>query len=431
MTDSHAQDGGSVQPTDSIAPITEKQLARLWQRRAARSRALRTQSGRRVRVLYPGRSGVTAGPDFRNALLLVEGDGLVQGDVEVHLRQRDWRAHGHHRDPNYNGVALHVTLNPQGAPSTTVGGASPPVVALDPLTQEGGDENGSQDETTQALWAILAQHGFRQPESPEQMASVLNRAGDQRFLSRSRELQMLASRQSPEQTLWEAICEALGYRNNRHPFLMLANAAPIATLTQEAKRLPETERASLLTGWLMRLAGLNDKDRDTPTPGLPSGIGPELGASQWRLYRVRPSNHPRRRIRGAGAILARYAESGLIAGLAQRAAIGRIAELTKALTVSDSLTGKPALIGADRAKDTLVNAALPFLHGWYFSAGDTTGASAILELYRSCGALTENEITRSLAISLQDHRWPKVANNARRQQGLIHLQTILAGATMA
>ena len=112
----------------SLGPISEAQLALLWRRRAARSRALRTEGGRRVLVLYPGRPGVTAGPDFRNALLLVEGAGLVQGDVELHLRQGDWRAHGHHSDPNYNGVALHAALYPDaGRAAHTDGGAVPPV----------------------------------------------------------------------------------------------------------------------------------------------------------------------------------------------------------------------------------------------------------------------------------------------------------------
>ncbi|HZA22161.1 MAG TPA: DUF2851 family protein [Dehalococcoidia bacterium] len=77
-------------PRDHNRPISEQALARLWQRRAARRQWFRTDRGVRVRVLYPGRPGKAAGPDFHNALLEFEGVGLVQGDVEIHLRQRDW-----------------------------------------------------------------------------------------------------------------------------------------------------------------------------------------------------------------------------------------------------------------------------------------------------------------------------------------------------
>ena len=56
----------------------------------------------------PGRRNGGAGPDFLDASVDVEGRGLLRGDVEIHVRARDWMSHGHHRDPAYNGVVLHV-----------------------------------------------------------------------------------------------------------------------------------------------------------------------------------------------------------------------------------------------------------------------------------------------------------------------------------
>ena len=428
MTDHHPQpqpheskpDAPPARP-DAIPPISEAQLARLWQRRAARSQALRTESGRRVSVLYPGRPGVTAGPDFRNALLLVEGHGLVQGDVEVHLRQRDWQAHGHHHDPNYNGVALHVALQSDAEPSRTDAGATPPLVNLRNLLDDARLDDADGQEIRSRLWRILAHHGYRRPERPEAMAALLNRAGDARFLSHSSRFRMLLPAQSPAQTLWESICEALGYRHNRHPFLRLAAAAPIATLADAARRLPETQRDAPLADCLLRMAGFE--------PGPPiNGLGPPLDAGEWRLFRVRPPNHPKRRIMGAARLVARFTDSGLIAGLA-RAAAGKPAALTDALTVKDAAAGKSALIGATRARDVAVNVVLPFLHAQRTLAGDPRGAEAMLALYRSYGPLSDNEITRELAAALQESAWPRVADNARRQQGLIHLQRLLSGAT--
>ncbi len=63
--------------------IPERLLAKLWKERAARQTGLRTEAGKRVRVVDPGRSGTAAGPDFRDALLEVEGLGLVSGDIEL------------------------------------------------------------------------------------------------------------------------------------------------------------------------------------------------------------------------------------------------------------------------------------------------------------------------------------------------------------
>ena len=422
----HARNGKPGH-SESIAPITEKQLARLWQRRAARTQALRTEEGRRVRVLYPGRPGVTAGPDFRNALLAVDGQGIVHGDVEVHLRQRDWRTHGHHRDPNYNGVVLHVALDPGGVQSRTDSGTAPPVVNLNALLTETETEAGLAEETGHDLWAILTQQGYRQPKTTEAMVSLLNRAGDVRFLRKSRRLQMLMAHQSSEQTLWEAICEALGYRHNQHPFLMLATVAPFSFLTAAARQAPAERQEAVVEDYLLRLAGIADPSHRSIRP-LPRGLGPAVDSRQWRLFRVRPQNHPRRRIAGAAALVARYSECGLVRGLAQAAEPGKAAEVVRALSVEDRGNGKPALIGISRARDVAVNVVLPFLHGASLLAGNAAGAEAFLEFYRKFGRLTDNEITRALGCTLLGPEWGRVANNARRQQGLIHLQRILAGA---
>ena len=407
--------------SESIPPITEKQLARLWERRAARHHAFHTEAGARIRVLYPGRPGVTAGPDFRDALLMVEGHGLVQGDVEVHLRQRDWKSHGHHNDPNYNGVVLHVALESDPEPSRTDAGGAPPVVNLQALLTDSPDGDDNHETVRNQLWQSLAQHGYRRPESPEQMAALLNRAGDQRFLSHSKRFQMLMSAQSPEQTLWESICDALGYRHNRHPFLMLATAAPYALLSHSALQLSEPQRESELTQWLLSLAGFENGP-------VPSGLGPPLEPKTWRLFRVRPPNHPRRRILGAAALVARFADAGLIAAVESAAVPGDPKILTQTLTVM-ARDDKPAPIGPARARDIAVNIALPFLHGYSTLSDDHSEAAKMLELYRRYGPLSDNEITRELATALQEPGWGRIANNSRRQQGLIHLQRLLAGAT--
>ena len=429
-----------------IQPITEKQLAQLWERRAARSAALRTDRGARVRVLYPGRPGVTAGPDFRDAALLVEGAGLVQGDVEVHLRPRDWNAHGHQHDPNYNGVALHVALETDpGRSAVTSSGVIPPVVALDGLLAAAADDGvvdtdadaGVDAATQQRLWALLAAQDYRRPTTPEEMAALLNRAGDARFLWRSELLGKWLSVQTGDQTLWESICQALGYRHNQHPMLELAGRAPIAILAAARRIDDRVERAAALTDWLLRWAGFAPDESPGQIGGMrrtpPGGMGAALDAGAWRLFRVRPSNHPRRRVMAAAALAARYCESGLSVGIYRVAIAGKAAALTAALAVTDTPDGKTALIGAGRARDIAVNAALPYLHAWRLSAGDAAGAQAMLRLYRDYGPLPDNEIIRQTARALCPPEWGqvkgKVANSARRQQGLLHLQRLLAGAS--
>ena len=228
--------------------IPEKLLANLWQRRAAQQASFRSPDGLRIRILYPGRPGHTAGPDFRDALLEVEGVGLVQGDVEIHIRQRDWKSHGHGGDPRYNGVVLHAALEVQSATTRLQSGQSAPVISLASLMEDEDPETGDQGGP---LWEILSGQGYPRPASAVEMGVLLDRAGDERFAGKSRVFQSFLAEQDPDQTLYEGLMEGLGYRQNQHAFLLLAQRAGYGALHRAAIRFRQrNERPPLNIGWL-------------------------------------------------------------------------------------------------------------------------------------------------------------------------------------
>ena len=258
-----------------VGRIPEKLLARLWQKRAARQAEFRTSGGRRVRVLYPGRPGAAAGPDFRDALLEVEGLGLVQGDVELHVRQQDWYAHGHADDPNYNGVVLHAALETSPQVTSLQSGHQAPVIslaallaaedALTPALSQQEREEGPGEK----VWAILEARGWPRPPAEKGAAGLgdlLDAAGDARFQAKSRILHAFMREQSASQTLYEGIMEALGYRANRQPFLKLAHRAPWTALAREALAGPEAERSGIIERRLLELSGLSQSKERLPAP---------------------------------------------------------------------------------------------------------------------------------------------------------------------
>lgn len=401
--------------------IPERLIARLWQKRAARQANLRTEGGVSVRVIYPGRSSGAAGPDFRNALLEIEGVGLVRGDVEIHVQQRDWASHGHAGDPNYNGVVLHAVLGAESPTTLLQSGAQAPVLSLGELWS-GADapEVGRKA----GLWAVLGLRGYTRPENSEEMGALLDQAGDDRFLARSACFQRFLEEQGPEQTLYEGIMEGLGYRFNQQRFLKLATRASYAALEQGARLLPGEHRAQTLEAWLGGLSGLSTSGT-TKSPPLPRvGFGAPLSAKEWHCFRVRPANHPLRRIAGAAALLDRFLDEGLVPGLSRAAESGSPRELLSALTLAGGPSGSGALIGRGRAGDLVVNAVLPFLHAL---AAQRSQKNAYLDLYHRLGKLQENELTRETASQLMELAWPAVTTNARRQQGLLHLHALLSG----
>ena len=433
---------------EEYAPISdkalpEKALARLWQKRAARQQEFRTAAGRRVRVLYPGRPGTAAGPDFRDAVLEVEGLGVVQGDVELHLRQQDWYAHGHADDPNYNGVVLHAALETSSQPTNLNSGHRAPVISLagllegetlTPALSQGERENGSNE----GLWVLLAERGWPRPADAEGMGQLLDAAGDARFRAKAAAFAGFNQEQPPSQTLYEGLLEALGYRANRQPFLKLAQRAPWEVLAREALTRPPEAREASIERRLIQISGLASAAIERAgAKRRPPGYGPPLKAEEWHTFRVRPVNHPRHRIAGAARLLARFLEPSstarttgmatgqdrLVEALSAMVVGGSPAKLTATLTVPAEGGKGAAYVGAARAKDMAVNVALPFCHTLDLSPADGSG----LALYKKFGKLQDNEITREMAEQLLEPGWAGVVTGARRQQGLIHLHRQLAG----
>ena len=402
--------------------IPERLLAKFWKERAARQTGLRTEAGKRVRVVYPGRPGVTAGPDFRDALLEVEGVGLVRGDVELHLSQRDWDSHGHGGDPKYNGVVVHGALEVFSTETRLQSGTFAPVMDLRSLLTELPGPGPALD-----LWKVLSRKGFHRPETLEEAKRTLEMAGDQRFLAKSRWLATCIQADGPDQALYQALMEGLGYSSNRRPFLELARLAPYRAVGQAAGELPPEARFTAISGWLSACSGLEPSGAAVPPDRKqPRGSGPAMNAKEWRLFRVRPSNHPRRRIMGAASLLERYLDSGLAAGLREVVETLSPAKLTEALSVF-SQSG-PAYVGRGRAKDLAVNAVLPFMHAWDEAGQDQRVSGAPETLYKRFPLLAENEITREMTAQLLPSGWHRAVTNARRQQGLLHLSALLKGA---
>ena len=76
-----------------------------------------------------------------------------------------------------------------------------------------------------------------------------------------------------------------------------------------------------------------------------------------------------------------------------------------------------------------MNAVLPFLDALHQLRGEAGGGQAHLELYRRFGKLQDNDLIREMAGQLLGPAWAGLVSTTRRQQGLLHLQRILTGAS--
>ena len=405
------------------AAYSESALAALWSRAHTLADALITEGGNRMRVIYPGRPSARAGPDFRDAVLLDEAGATVTGDVELHTSAPGWYAHGHDADPNYNGVVLHVVFSPKGhADTRQQSKALAPIISLEAVADdlESADPNTVSD---------LPDIGVLR--SSPNIAATLDVAGDARFFAKSHGFALDIREMGADEALYLGLMDALGYASNRKPFRALAQRVPYGVLTK-LRSEPPTTRTLAVKALLLGASGLLSKVGDAEDPAQLRRLHRrlskhlhkpkrQLNERDWHLFRVRPSNHPVRRVIGMAHIVSNCLDDGIAAAFA--AALSQ--DGAKALTAS--MEHRP-YIGKARARDMLINIALPFLHSYAVEQGNGELAHATQAAYATAPKLQDNEITREMRRLC--NLGEEVKLTARRQQGLIHLykQALLGGS---
>ena len=399
--------------TGPMRPASEGLLHGVWVRREYEERRIRTVNGAEVQVVFPGRLNGAEGPDFLDASVHVEGRGLMRGDVEVHVRARDWISHGHHRDPFYNRVVLHVVWDADSLWTERQDGEHIETVSLKgcvALNGEGTDWKAGPLSPADCCDRVRAL-------GPEGLGRVLDGVGDERLAAKSARFEGELDGLAPEEVLFRGLMRALGYSRNREPFLELARLLPWSAIEALAYPLPDEERSGAITAWLLGVAGLLEAAPASARElwhWLP--LRREMDGSWWRLAGVRPANHPARRILGAGEVLARFAGEGLMEGF-KRATLLAAHHRDPGLLLE--LLVAPPFIGRERAREMVVNVALPFFHALGGRSEELSRAA--LQLFALAPAGQGNRKVKDMAMQLGIGRTLKVPLTARREQGLIHL----------
>ncbi len=419
----------------------ERRLVRAWQR--GLGNPLRTTDGRLVQVVYRGRCPGGAGPDIRGALIAFNDGTLIEGDIEFHQRTSDWYTHGHHQDPRYRGVILHVVLVADAPPPTSLAGQPIPTLVVDPPEPTPPNDG---------LLAPDACHRAARQRDPTLISRLLDDLGDRRLAQRASRFEAERTRLTTEQLAYEATFEALGFSRNRSAFTRLAQALPVALLTALLGRRSVPDALDLAQAILFGVAGLLPSQReahalDWEADAVASGLediwslyrrdweGACLSAADWVFAGVRPANYPTRRLATAAHLIVRFRDVGLDQALLAPLRRKTVAptDLENLFLVDDTTgywsthcdfgrplpRGHAALLGRDRARDVVVNVVLPLALAVADETGDRVLADSAWSVYRAFPRPSSYRATEKLAaeIGAADH----VLRTARRQQGLLYL----------
>lgn len=443
-------------------PAREGFLYHLWLDREF-NQHLTTINGEAVDILEKGERNYDGGPDFLNALIRFNSN-LLRGDIEIHSLAGDWYAHGHHRDPHYNNVILHlVTMDcPSSFRTIRADGEQVPTLNLDSILEKSAEELEITQENNGYAAQSQSSCGLAQQRDLV-IYRIIEKAGDVRLSLKAGRFGERRHLVSWDQLIYQSILDALGFSKNQNPFRQLADCLPVDNIWRTIWNDPPQSAQKKCEAYLFGASGLLPGDADLHIPvragenhyvkhlqrlwnefPLRPKIEP-LKLQAWQFFRLRPANFPTRRIAAASVLVYRFMNDGFLGTLEKniRDALSHskkvVKELENLLTIKhhpywsfnftfketkkDNQTHELQLLGADRARDIIVNVVLPVLLAYAVEIDDWKLKNYIREIYKKYPLLTDNEITRTMKERVFPAN-PKVSmiNGARMQQGLIHLQ---------
>jgi len=255
----------------------------------------------------PGIPNTDAGPDFLGARIRI-GDTLWVGHVEIHLRSTDWILHGHHKDPQYDAVILHVVFRHDRE-----------ILMRDQTTLAVLE---LKDRIDSSLYTRYLQ--FMASPAPVPCADLLRVSGPspmpaqwivslgmQRMIRRAAELPYLLERVENDwlALLWITFARSFGHKVNDDIFEMLALRTPLPLI-----RKYSSEPFSL-EALLLGQAGLLEETGEEPPDAYRTKLTEvwqniryahpmqPMEPHHWKFLRTRPANFPTIRIAQLSALL--------------------------------------------------------------------------------------------------------------------------------
>lgn len=386
--------------------------------------------GESIEIVQFGHWNRGAGPDFTEAAVRV-GGRLCRGAIEVDLDVRNWEGHGHGTNPGFNDTVLHVFTDGPAATRVYTRTERHGLVPQLLLPQYAGLQ-GQPDFLPEAFPGRCLAPLSRMSEG--EVESLLLAASQFRLRGKGMRLRVMSKSTDPEQALFQALAEGLGFRHNQLAMAILAQRCPV----EELKEMAPLEREARLFGTAgflrgdLELGALVPESR-TYVKQLWSEWWKRRGmedsvphrAIRWRSDGTRPLNHPQRRV-GALALIAgawdRWKRLLENPGIRLEQHVNNSSKTfehsfwNRHCSITSGALPRPVrMIGRDRLRDLLGNVVFPYVVG---------DSGELWEEYLRLRGVDTNQKLRRAALRLfgpDEGRRKLFTRYYHQQQGLLQI----------
>jgi hypothetical protein len=286
--------------------ISEKLLHYVWKNQWFAKEQLETVHKQSVSILSQGFSHQDAGPDFKQAIIKIDGVTWA-GNVEIHIRSSDWYKHQHQNDTKYNSVILHVVYEydqeifiEQDTPLPTLELRT--LLSSQLLLRYNQLIHTSHPLPCEAYIGKI---------TPLTMRAFFTRLAFDRLTRRQAQIfEILHTFQEDwEQVLFYILCQSFGFKTNAPAFEMLGKTLSYKILKKHADS--HLQIAALIFG---QAGMLEEELEDAYYQSLQNEylylrakykLAP-IDVKCWNLLRLRPHNFPCIRLAQLGEIIFKH-----------------------------------------------------------------------------------------------------------------------------
>src|SRR5438874_4945996 len=256
-------------------------------------------NGDQIDIVQFGVWNREAGPDFRDAAIRINGAAPIHGCIEIDLLDRSWESHGHATNPTFEATALHVFVERSDRAffTRTLSNRNVPQVCIDPTTSP---------EAFNASIPLARPGRCQAPlkNLPERrVRSVLDAAAQFRLRQKANRIRNKIEVHGRDETLFQEIATALGYKENKLPYTLLTQRSPLRFLRENGE---DCQALLFGTAGFLETADFDiyKKSAREYVRQLWDRWWPHrddlqrliLSPKAWRVSGTRPLNHPQRRL---------------------------------------------------------------------------------------------------------------------------------------
>ena len=444
-------------PRQSL-PVTEHLIQLLWRNGLYNKNTLITTNGLQVTIIKPGRLNRSAGPDFKNAKIIL-GRQTKVGDVEIHINSEEWCRHNHHLSRLYNQTILHVFINRgvDARPAITRSGRVIPELELGLYLRHPFEELRIEiEESERPLTGRADNPPCRNSllsKGHQGIYDLLDKIGDGRMLIKSNRLMERLDGTDADQVLYELFFECLGYSRFKKQFGRIARHLPFKKLRELFLINADESQAVTAQGSFFTVSGLLDTAKQiSDDVGLKEllnklksleykGLKRVINADKWQLGGCRPANYPHRRVAAFSHLVstdfgADYYRKNIVS-LPPKATERECRKFVRNLlntfsTVSDTFWDnrytfnrvsrrRKRLIGKDRGISLVVDCLIPFFLAISRTEDDPELEQRLLAIYCSVPKPSSNTVIDFMERNLFGRHPKSLIKSVRHQQALIQL----------